>query len=49
MNRMNTDKPERYVISGQIIGDAFTAANTPGSGSLEKVYENALPRQLRFV
>ena len=39
---MNSDRPERDAVSERIIGCAFTVANTLGSGSLEKVYENAL-------
>ncbi len=34
-------------MSEQIIGCAFTVANTLGSGFLEKVYENALALELR--
>jgi hypothetical protein len=34
-------------LSENIIGCAFTVANTLGSGFLEKVYENALAHELR--
>ncbi len=39
---METDK-----ITESIIGGAFAVSNTLGSGFLEKVYENALARELR--
>jgi hypothetical protein len=35
------------VHSEQIIGCAFAVANTLGPGFIEKVYENALARELR--
>jgi GxxExxY protein len=55
---MNTDghrfpaKPEELgdelnKLSERIIGCAYVVANTLGSGFLEKVYENALARELR--
>ena len=44
---MNTNTPVPDEISEQIIGGAFTVANTPGYGFLEKVYENALTTELR--
>jgi len=44
---MNTDRPERNAITERIIGCAFTVANSLGRGFLEKVYENALARELR--
>ncbi len=34
-------------ITERIIGCAYTASNTLGSGFLEKVYENALAHELR--
>jgi GxxExxY protein len=34
-------------VTEKIIGCAFAVANTLGSGFLEKVYENALARELR--
>jgi len=34
-------------ISERIIGCAYAVANTLGSGFLEKVYENALARELK--
>ena len=41
---MNTDKHrwETNQITKVVIGAAYQVANTPGSGFLEKVYENAL-------
>lgn len=44
---MNTDRPEREAMTEQVIGCAFTVANTLGSGFLDKVYENALALELR--
>ncbi|WP_216856276.1 GxxExxY protein [Acidisphaera sp. S103] len=41
---MNADKFNG--ISEIIIGRAFVVSNTLGSGFLEKVYENALVREL---
>jgi PD-(D/E)XK nuclease superfamily len=44
--QMNTDRAGLNAITEQIIGCAFTVANTLGSGFLEKVYENALAHEL---
>jgi GxxExxY protein len=43
---MNADREQLDDISERIIGCAFTVANTPGAGFLEKVYENALAHEL---
>jgi len=44
---MNADDVETDVVTEQIIGCAFTVANTLGIGFLEKVYENALTHEMR--
>ena len=44
---MNANGPVLDALSNQIIGCAFTVANTLGSGFLEKIYENALAIELR--
>jgi GxxExxY protein len=47
---MTTDAQDKLnAITEQIIGCAFTVANTLGTGFLEKVYENALAHELRKV
>ena len=46
---MNTDKHGLDLITERIIGCAFKVANAPGSGFLEKVYENALVIELSNV
>ncbi len=43
--RMNADRLN--ALSEQIIQCAFVVSNTPGSGILEKVYENALAHEVR--
>jgi GxxExxY protein len=45
--RAATSWSELNKITEQIIGCAYTVANTLGSGFLEKVYENALTHELR--
>jgi GxxExxY protein len=45
--RAATSWSELNKITEQIIGCAYTVANTLGSGFLEKVYENALTYELR--
>jgi len=46
---MNADerRAELDRVTEQVIGCAFKVSNTLGSGFLEKVYENALARELR--
>ena len=44
-DKRRRDEPDR--MTEQIIGAAFTVSNKLGSGFLEKVYENALPHELR--
>jgi GxxExxY protein len=44
--QMNANGPELDAISSRIIGCAFAVTNAPGSGFLEKVYENALAAEL---
>ena len=44
---MHPDDSCLKILSGQIIGCAFTVLNTLGAGFLEKVYENALALELR--
>lgn len=44
---MNADQRRLDSITENVIGCAFTVANTLGSGFLEKVYENALAHELR--
>jgi GxxExxY protein len=43
---MHTDRAKLNIITEQIIGCAFTVANTLKCGFLEKVYENALAYEL---
>lgn len=47
MNQNRTRREELNQVTEQIIGSAFTVSNELGSGSLEKVYENALAHELR--
>jgi GxxExxY protein len=42
MNAEHADNSELNVLSGQVIGCAFTVLNTLGMGFFENVYENAL-------
>jgi len=44
---MHADDVRLNDLSGAVIGCAFTVLNTLGAGFLEKVYENALARELR--
>lgn len=46
---MNADARRLDAITKQIIGCAFTVANTLGCGFLEKVYENALAYELKNI
>jgi GxxExxY protein len=46
---MNGDSKRLDAIPGRVIGCAFTVANTPGAGFLEKFYENALAHELTEV
>jgi GxxExxY protein len=41
------DRNEMRQLTEKVIGCAFTVSNTLGCGFLEKVYENALARELR--
>jgi GxxExxY protein len=43
---MHRDEAELNRLSKVIIGCALAVTNTPGSGFLEKVYENALAYEL---
>ena len=43
---LHTDRASINGLTEQIIGCAFTVANTLKSGFLEKVYENALAHEL---
>jgi GxxExxY protein len=45
--QMNTDEHRLNEITERIIGCVYVVANTLGNGFLEKVYENALARELR--
>ena len=47
MHAEHADNTELNVLSGRVIGCAFTVLNTLGAGFLEKVYENALAYELR--
>ena len=47
MHAKHADSDRLNVLSGQVIGSAFTVLNTLGAGFLEKVYENALVHELR--
>ncbi len=47
MHAKHADKNSLNVLSGNVIGCAFTVLNTLGAGFLEKVYENALTHELR--
>ena len=47
MHAEHADNTELNVLSGRVIGCAFTVLNTHGAGFLEKVYENALAVELR--
>ena len=38
---------KHYHITEKIIGAAYNVHNTPGSGFLEKVYQNSLAIELR--
>ena len=44
---MHADKDGMNELSGGVIGCAFIVLNTLGAGFFEKVYENALARELR--
>ncbi len=44
---MHADKNGLNELSGNIIGSAFAALNTPGVEFLKKVYENTLTHELR--
>ena len=44
---MHADEGNLNDISQRVIGGAFTVLNVLGAGFLEKVYENALARELR--
>ena len=48
---MDTNDRRRHLdsITDRIIACAYTVANTLGHGFLEKVYENALAREIRKV
>jgi GxxExxY protein len=47
MSQMYANETELNRLSEQIIGCAFTVANTLGSGFVEKVYENAMTLEMR--
>ncbi len=47
MHAEHADGDGLNVLSGRVIGCAFTVLNTLGAGFLEKVYENALAYELR--
>ncbi len=44
---MHADDARLNDLSGAVIGFGFTVLNTLGAGFLEKIYENALARELR--
>ena len=44
---MHADEIRTNELSERIIGCAFRVLNTLGTGSLEKVYENALAHEMR--
>ena len=45
---MNADEHRLNELSRKIIGAAFEVSNVLGSGFLEKVYENALNKELNL-
>ena len=45
---MNADEHRLNELSGKIIGAAFEVSNVLGAGFLEKVYENALNKELNL-
>ena len=47
ITQMNANEVRINDRSGLVIGCALAVANTPGSGPIEKVYENALVHELR--
>src|ERR1700722_88158 len=47
MHAKHADNDRLNILSGRVIGCAFTVLNTLGTGFLEKVYENALSCELR--
>jgi GxxExxY protein len=47
MHAEHADSGRLNVLSGRVIGCAFTVLNTLGAGFLEKVYENALAFEVR--
>jgi GxxExxY protein len=47
MQRDEGDARLRGSVTERIIGCAFTVANAPGRGFVEKVYENALAHEMR--
>ena len=49
MHAEHADNNELNVLSGRLIGCAFTVLNTLDAGFLEKAYENALTVELRAV
>jgi GxxExxY protein len=49
MDTEHADAARLNVLSGQVIGCAFTVMNALGVGFLEKIYENALAHELRKV
>jgi GxxExxY protein len=45
--QMDTGEDRSNLLSKRIIGCALTVLHAPGTGFLEKVYENALVHELR--
>jgi GxxExxY protein len=45
---MDTGEDRVNLLSNRIIGCALTVLHAPGTGFLEKVYENALMHELRI-
>jgi GxxExxY protein len=44
---MHADRARLDQLSGTVIGCTFTVSNALGAGFLDRVYENALARELR--
>ena len=45
---MNTDERRFDLLTGRVLGAIFDVSNTLGAGFLEKVYQRALPTELRL-
>jgi GxxExxY protein len=45
---MNTDERRFDLLTERVLGAIFDVSNTLGAGFLEKVYQRALPTELRL-